>query len=305
MTQQKDFIKKRGNKSGFWFFRISLKLFGLSGAYGLLYPVCLYYLLFDRSAVSSTTAYIKRRFKTYNFLQRIYCTYKLFINQGKHLIDRFYIVSGLGEFDIELQGYDKIQSLLSDSKKGAILLTAHVGNWQVAMTVLKRLGKTVYLLMSPEENVAVKNTIGIDSDREKVRIISTEDFLGGAIEIIKAIDEGNLVSVMGDRSEGYNSTEVNFFGEKARFPYGAFSIAAAARCPVIILLSAKIFKKKYIVDITYVILPQYSYRDKKHEDIRSWVQEYARILEDYAAKYPFQWFIFRDIWKKEKLNRPL
>jgi predicted LPLAT superfamily acyltransferase len=296
--QQKDFSKKRGNKPGFWFFKTSLKIFGLSGAYGLLYIVCLYYLLFDRSAVSSSMAYIKRRFKTYNAPQKIYCIYQLFINQGKHLIDRFYVISGLGEFNMELQGYDRIRSLLSDSKKGAILLTAHVGNWQVTMTALKRLGKSVYLLMSPEENAAVKNALDIDSDQGQIRIISTDDFLGGAVEVIKAIDEGNLVSVMGDRSEGYDSTEVYFLGEKARFPYGAFSIAAAAQCPVIVLLSAKISKKKYMVDITRIIFPKYSSRDKKHEDIRSWVQEYAGILEDYATKYPLQWFIFRDIWIK-------
>lgn len=296
MNKQEKINKKRGNKPGFWFFRASLKIFGLSGAYGLLYIVCLYYLLFDRSAVSSCMAYINRRFKTYNTFQKIYCIYQLFINQGKHLIDRFYVISGLGEFDMELQGYDKVQSILSDSKKGAILLTAHVGNWQATMTVLKRQGKTVYLLMSPEENAAVKNALNIDSAHGKVRIISTEGFLGGVIEIIKAIDEGNLVSVMGDRSEGYDFTEVCFLGEKARFPYGAFSIAAAAQCPVIVLFSAKISRKTYMVDIARVIYPKYSSRDKKHEDIRSWVQEYAGILEDYSAKYPLQWFIFRDIW---------
>jgi len=296
MTKQIDFVKKRGNKPGFWFFKTSLKVFGLSGAYGLLYIVCLYYLLFDRSAVSSSMAYIKRRFKTYNIFQKIYCIYQLFINQGKHLIDRFYIISGLGEFDMELQGYDRIRSLLSDSKKGAILLTAHVGNWQVTMTALKRLDKSVYLLMSPEENKAVKNALDIDSDQGQVRIISTDDFLSGAVEVIKAIDEGNLVSVMGDRSEGYDSSEVYFLGEKAQFPYGAFSIAAAAQCPVIVLLSAKISPKKYMADITRIIFPRYSSRDKKHEDIRQWVQEYAGILEDYVTKYPLQWFIFRDIW---------
>lgn len=296
MSEQKDPVKKRGHKIGFWFFKASLKVFGLSGAYGLLYIVCLYYLLFDRSAVSSSMAYIKRRFKTCNTLQKIYYIYQMFINQGKHLIDRFYVISGLGEFDIEIQGYNKLQSILSDSKKGAILLTAHVGNWQVTMTALKRLDKSVYLLMSPEENIAVKNVLNIDSDHGQIRIISTKGFLSGTLEVIKAIDKGNLVSIMGDRSEGYESIEVNFLGEKARFPYGAFSIAAAVECPVIVLLSAKIAPKKYMLDITHIIFPKYSSRDKKQEDIRLWVQEYAVILEDYATKYPLQWLIFRDIW---------
>lgn len=303
MTQQKDFAKKRGNKLGFWFFKTSLKIFGLSGAYGLLYPVCLHYLLFDRSAVSSSMAYIKRRFKTYNFIQRIWFVYKLFINQGKNLIDRYYVVSGLGQFDIELRGYDRIENLLNDSKKGIILLTAHVGNWQVTMTALERLGKTVYLLMSPEENAAVRDSLCIDSERGKIRIISPENFLGGVIEIIKAINQGDIVSIMGDRSYGYNTMEVQLLGQKTNFPYSAFNIAAAVQCPVVVILSAKVSTKKYFVDVSHVIEPQYNSKDKKQDEIKGYVQEFVRILEDYAFRHPLQWFIFHDLWEKKDLNK--
>ncbi len=101
--------KKRGGKLGIWFFKISLRLFGLSGAYGLLCFVCLYYLLFDRAASSAGMAYISRRYRECNIFRKIYYVYKLFISQGKNLIDRYYITSGLGTFDIEIQGYEKIE----------------------------------------------------------------------------------------------------------------------------------------------------------------------------------------------------
>ncbi len=299
MTEKEPVVKKRGNKLGFWFFRISLRIFGLPGAYGLLYFVCLYYLIFDRTAVSASMAYLKKRFKTQNTLQRICGVYRLFINQGKNLIDRYYVVLRPGQFDTEIRGYDKIKTFLTNSQKGVILLTAHVGNWQVMMASLKKLGKTVYLLMSPEENIAVRNTLDIDSEKERVRIISPEKFLGGVIEIMNVINQGDIVSIMGDRSYGHNSTEVNFLGEKAAFPYSAFSIAAAVQCPVVVLLSAKVSTKKYFVDISHIIEPRYSSHGKKHEEIKSCVQEFARILEDYTAKYPFQWFVFRDIWERK------
>lgn len=300
---KKTAVKKRGNTLGFWFFRLSLRIFGLSGAYGLLYPVCLYYLIFDRTAVSVSMAYIKRRFKTYNRFQRIRSVYRLFINQGKNLIDRYYVVSGLGQFDIELRGYDRIENLLTNSQKGVILLTAHVGNWQVTMTALERSGKTVYLLKSPEENIAVRDSLNINSESEKVRIISPENFLGGVIEIMKAINQGDIVSIMGDRSYGRDTVKVHFMGERAYFPHSAFTIAAAANCPVIILLSAKVATKKYLVDASHVIEPRYSSKDKKQDELKDYVQEFARILEDYTVKYPFQWFIFHDIWEGEKRIR--
>ncbi|MEW6599906.1 MAG: lysophospholipid acyltransferase family protein [Nitrospirota bacterium] len=292
-------IRRRGNKLGFWLFRTSLKLTGLSGAYGLLYFVCLYYLVFDRRAVSASMAYINRRFKGFNRFRKYQAVYRLFISQGKSLIDRYYVVSGLGRFDIELQGYDRIKSLLSDSEKGIILLTAHVGNWQVTMTTLEKLGKTVYLLMSPEENAAVKNSLNVDGGSEKVRIISPDNYLGGVIEIMKAIDEGSIVSIMGDRSYGHSTSEAQLLGDTAYLPHSAFNIAASAQCPVVVLHSAKVSRDKYFVDISHVMFPRVSSRSKKKEEIEGFVQEYAKTLEDYASEYPYQWFMFHDIWSKE------
>ncbi len=295
-------VKKRGNKLGFWFFRIFLQLFGLTGAYALLYPVCMYYLIFDWRAVSSSMVYIEKRFRAYNIFQKYFAVYMLFINQGKSLIDRYYIFSHPEKFKLELKGYDKIKGLLSGSQRGLILLTAHVGNWQIAMPALKRIGKTVYLLMSTEENSAVKNSLNIDNENEKVKIISPEGLFGGVIEIVKAVDEGNIVSIMGDRSYGRDTVEVRLFGEKAYFPHSAFTIAATAGCPIVILLSAKVGVKKYVVDISHIIEPRISSKAEKQKEIKGYVQEFSGILENFSSEYPLQWFIFHNLWNDEKIN---
>jgi predicted LPLAT superfamily acyltransferase len=224
--------------------------------------------------------------------------YQLFISQGRNLIDRYYCVSGLGQFDIEIQGYDRIKSLLQGSEKGIILLTAHVGNWQVTMTALERLEKTVYLLMTPEENAAVKDSLNIDSEKDRVRVISPEQFLGGVLEIMKVIDEGSIVSIMGDRSYGHSTVGIDLLGSRAYLPYSAFTIAMSARCPVVVLLSAKTDTYRYRVDVSNVIEPRAVSRSEKRSEIESCVQTYAKVLEDFAREYPLQWFLFCDIWNE-------
>jgi predicted LPLAT superfamily acyltransferase len=291
--------RKRGNKFGFCFFQTAVRIFGLSAAYGFLYFVCLYYLLVDRAAVSSTTAYMKKRFKTYNLLRRILGVYRIFINQGKILIDRYYMISGKGEFDHELHGYEQLKQILSTSDKGFIMLTAHVGSWQVAMNFLKRLNRTVYLLMRPEDNVAVKDSLGIRSEQENIKIIFSDNFLSGAIESVQALKQGNIVSIMGDRGYGARSVEVSFLGGTVKLPHGAFSIAAAVQCPLIVLLPAKISTTKYSIDISHVLYPRYSSRAKKDAEIKEYVQKFAYILEEYTDRYPFQWFVFHDIWERD------
>jgi predicted LPLAT superfamily acyltransferase len=288
---------KRGNRLGFWFFKVFLKLLGLKGAYGLLYFVCLYYLIFDRKAVSLSMAYINKRYKNENIFVKIFYVYMLFVNQGKNLIDRYYIISGQGQFDIKVEGYDKIKDLLSNPQEGVILLTAHVGNWQISMTVLENIKKKIYLVMRPEDNDAVKESLNIDDTQEKIVIVSPEKYTVGAIELVKAIGEGDIVSIMGDRAYGFKSMEVSFLGAKASFPYGAFVIGAAVGCSVVVMLSAKISDNEYLVSFSDVIRPCYHSRKKKNEAIKGWVQEFAGILEDYVAKYPLQWFVFQDIWQ--------
>jgi predicted LPLAT superfamily acyltransferase len=82
-----------------------------------------------------------------------------------------------------------------------------------------------------------------------------------------------------------------------RFPYGAFTLAAAAQCPVVVLLSAKVGAKKYLVDITHILPPPAGGRGKRAEEMRGALQAYADILEEYVERYPYQWFVFSDIWK--------
>jgi len=297
MPQKKGVERKRGNWLGFWFFHKVVKTFGLGGAYGLLYFVGLYYLIVDRPVVTSSLAYIKRRFPDHGNVRQVLDVYRLFLSQGKSLIDRYAVAAGYGGIDMELNGRDNIRDLLAKTNKGFILLTAHVGNWQVAMTALRKFGRTVYLMMRPEDNIAVKKALNIDNEGETVKIIYTDDSLGGVVEAMKAVNQGSLVSIMGDRTYGYSATEASVLGGVVRFPYGAFSIAAAVQCPVVVLLSAKVGGKKYIVDVTHIIPAPAGVRGKRDEEMKAATQEFARILEEYVTAYPFQWFVFRDIWK--------
>jgi predicted LPLAT superfamily acyltransferase len=299
MLLKKGVERKRGNQLGFWFFRTAVRLFGLGGSYGLLYFVGLYYLIVDRPLVAASLAYTRRRFPEHGAIRQLIDVYLLFVNQGKSLIDRYAVAAGYKDMAIDISGYEELE-LLSAQGKGFILLTAHVGNWQIAMTALNRFRKTVYVMMRPEDNIAVKQALNIDREEESVKIISTDDSLNGVIEAMKAIKNGNIVSIMGDRTYGFSAAEASFLGGKVYFPYGAFSLASAVQCPVVVFLSAKTGVNRYIVDVSHIIPAPAGVRGKKDEEIRTALQEFADVLEEYVTAYPFQWFAFRDVWKSNE-----
>jgi predicted LPLAT superfamily acyltransferase len=290
-------VKRRGNALGIGFFEILFRLFGLRGTYGFLYFVCLHYLLFDRIVVGAGLAYVEKRFKGESKLKQYLHVYRLFLNQGRHLIDRYVVARKPELFDYQVRGYEQFQSLVRDASHGIILLTAHVGNWQVGLNFLGRLEKKVYLVMRPEDNPAIRDALKIG---DQIEIISPEQYLGGVLEIMKVLEEGHVVSIMGDRSYTFDTVDVPFLGTEAHFPFGAFSIAAAAGCPVVVLLAQKESNREYVVDMSNVIYPCYAKdRDKKGQ-LRQWVGEYASVLETFVNKFPYQCFMFHNVWSKQK-----
>lgn len=291
--------KSRGNKPGFLFFKILLRVSGLKGAYGFLYIVCLYYLFFDRSAVDAALSYINKRFPNAGFYKKYLHTYKLFISQGKQLIDRYALISGHEKFDFRLNGYDQLINLVSSSEKGFILLTSHVGNWQIALATLNKIGKTVYLLMRPEDNPAVKDSLHVGIEQGDIKIISPDQYLGGIIEIMNVLNKGHIVSIMGDRSYGVDTLDVLFMGVRAWFPYSAFAIAASAQCPIVALSAAKVDDRQYLVDFSTALFPVYKGKQKKKEQLQVWLQEFIELIEVFVNQYPYQCFLFYDVWNKK------
>lgn len=288
-------MKKRGNRLGFRFFETVLKTGGLRPAYAFLYLVCLHYLLFDPSARRSATACISRQFPNHGKLRRLARVYLLFVSQGKSLIDRYVHSVNSSVFALQKKGFEKLDSIRLE--QGFVLLTAHVGNWQIAMTALRRMGRTVHLLMRPEDNPAVQESLRVQEENERVKIISVAGPMGGLVEAMQVLERGDVVSIMGDRHYGSRAVPVDFIGARAQFPCAAFLIAASARCPVVTLLSSKSGTRTYQVDLADVFEPQWAHGESKDAQLQRWTQRFASILEAYLEPRPLQCFLFHDIWE--------
>lgn len=288
--------KKRGNRFGIGLFALTMRLTGLRGAYGLLYLVCAYYVWFDRAAFRSAVAYLRRRFPDHTPAQLRRDAYRLFVSQGKNLVDRHALVAGAFHFDMQVEGYEKIEAA-GTKDQGFVLLTSHTGNWQAVMAALKEMDRTVHLLMRPEDNAALRDAVQVDAEDSRIKVISPKQYLGGVVEMMKALEQGDVVSIMGDRTYGADGVKVDFFGAPAVFPYSAFQIAASVGCPVAVMLAAKTGTRAYSVEIADLFYPKLNRKEDRKDQLQKYVQRYADTLQAYLEKHPFQYFIFYDIWE--------
>ena len=53
-----------------------------------------------------------------------------------------------------------------------------------------------------------------------------------------------------------------------------------------------------MVDVSHILYPRYNSGKDKRGQLKSYVQEFADILDEYVAKYPYQCFLFHDVWDK-------
>lgn len=192
--------------------------------------------------------------------------------------------------------------MINGSSTGVVLLTSHVGNWQLAMSALGQLEKTVYLVMLPEYNEAVRDALKMRREQEQIKFISSAGHLGGVVDIMNVLKRGDMVSIMGDRTENFEGASVPFLGDQARLPYGPFQIAATARCPVLFLFSSKTGLKDYRIDLSQAVTPVLTDRKSRREKLQGWVADYARRLEAYTETFPMQCFIFRDLWENSPVE---
>lgn len=293
-------VKRRGNTLGFLFFEMLFRTVGLKGAYLFLEIVCLHYLLFDREAVCAASAYTKKRFPEANALQNLGHVHRLFVNQGRQLIDRHAVARRPDFFRYQEVSAGGALEILQESSQGVVLLMSHAGNWQVALRQMGHLKKEICLVMRPEDNAAVRDSLQWGVEAKPVRKINPEGPLGGAVEIMQALGDGQVVCLMGDRSYGFDTVEVSFLRHPAYFPYGAFWVAAAAGCPVLPMLTHKISDRDYVVDFPGVWHPAWIKGTDKKEQLKQWVGNYVSFLEAFVEKHPYECFLFHDVWNQNK-----
>jgi len=133
------------------FFYLTIKLGGRSLAYLALYFVVGYYVLCSRLARERASHYLQRRFPHATGVRKLWHCYRLILAFGKVLVDRAVVgIMGPESFQVSLAGREELLKL-RDENNGMILMAAHVGCWQVAMSALDFLERPVHMLMRRED----------------------------------------------------------------------------------------------------------------------------------------------------------
>ncbi len=294
--------QSRGGALGHQIFIWLLKNAGLKAAYTLLAFVAVYFIPFAPKGTKSSWFYFRKIHKQSVFKAciNIYRNYFAF---GQAIIDRVAVLSGIKtNFTFEFDGEENIQRMV-DEQTGGILISAHLGNWDIAGHFLGRINGKVNVIMYDQEHEKLKEMMNdVQVEKKKVtnvNIIPLKDDLSHVLLLNQAVERKELLCVQGDRvPPGSKNFEFEFMGRQAEFPTGPFYLAAKYKIPVSFVFALKEGSNHYHL---YATPPKF-YEIKgspiqRNEGIRLIIEDYIKNLETKMQRYPLQWFNFYKFWK--------
>lgn len=284
--------RSRGNKTGFRIFVWVLRTGGVGPAYLLLRFVTFYFFLSSWKSSRVLYDYFHRRlgYARFKSIYSIYLNYYWF---GQTIIDRIVLMAGIPHrFSFDFDGEDHLQRMVSE-KQGGLLLSAHIGNWEIAGHLLQRLDTRMNIVMFDGEAQQIKEYVDSVTGARSARIILIKDDLSHIYAIHDALKNNEFVCMHADRfMEGNKTVSEMLLGGMARFPAGPFLLGEAFRVPVSFVFAMKESALHY----HFYASPGRVY-EKSKSTPGEMVRDFSRSMETCVRKYPLQWYNYYDFWK--------
>jgi predicted LPLAT superfamily acyltransferase len=289
--------KTRGGLAGYKLFFGILKFTGLPFAYFFLRFVAFYFFLFSPKVFKPIHQFYRKRVALgfFRSLSMVYRNYYIF---GRVLLDKVAVMAGFPvKFSFTFDGEEYLRKMVEE-RTGGLLISAHIGNFEMAGNTLERLNTNVSIIMYDAEHVKIKDYLDSVTHR-KFNVIAIKEDNSHIYEINKAFREKQMVCIHGDRFvKGNKTMSIEFLGEKANFPTGPFYLAMKFNVPVSFVFAMKESATHYHFFATPPrIYQQQGMQLKRDQTIQTIIKDYIYVLEKTIRKYPSQWFNYYNFWE--------
>lgn len=261
-------------------------------SYAISQKVADFSYLFYKSAVENVKQNLKLVFPTYSDKKLSNMTKNLFRNYSKYLVDYCRFTSlNKGAVIKQIACYDGKENLdkALQMNKGLILLTSHLGNWELGGIFFGSHGVKTNVLTLPDENPEIDSVRRWYREIYDVKTITVGNSPLSSIEMVRALNNREIIAMLIDRYKGgLDSIKVDFFNKPVLFPKGPFILSRLTGAPIIVALVVKegnVYRG--IVERPFSVT-----NEKEEYEI---LRKVVKIFEKYIITYPEQWYNFTPI----------
>jgi KDO2-lipid IV(A) lauroyltransferase len=180
-------------------------------------------------------------------------------------------------------------------RKGAIVVTAHMGSFEVGMAALRR--------HEPRIHVVFRRDSDGEFERQRARLRNRLGIIEAPVDdgwtvwlrLRDALLADEVVVVQGDRvMPGQKGQKVPFLGGHVMLPSGPVKLALASGAPIVPVFTARLpsGKIRLFIEPAIVVTPATQALGEPH----SALLQLAGVLEKYVRAYPEQWLVLQAAW---------
>jgi lauroyl/myristoyl acyltransferase len=198
----------------------------------------------------------------------------------------------------EWRGFEHFQNARARGK-GIVLVTGHIGNWELGGTLLalRGLPMTVITLEEPSTDLTrwrdeLRQRLGIKT----ITVGPGHDF--AFVEMMKVLQRNEILAMLVDRPYAGTGTTVNFCGRRTEFstaPALLWQHTGAAVVPAFVLQEGG---GRYI---SFADAPlDFRFHEDKRAALVENTQRLATHFEDIIRKNPEQWFNYAPVFRNDQ-----
>ncbi|MCK5012310.1 MAG: lysophospholipid acyltransferase family protein [Candidatus Omnitrophica bacterium] len=249
-----------------------------------------YFFLFrDRRAVAKNLANIVPSADNISFLTR-----DVFRNFGRYLIEFFQMKEMVDEQfiknNVRIEGMDHLDKVLAQGN-GGIIVTAHIGNWELGAVLLSVLGYSVMAIALPHKERPVNDLFNDQREAKGVTVVPSDGALRHCIEQLRS---NKLVALAADRDFSNNGIVMDFLGSKMLVPKGPAMFSLKTGAPILPMFLIRNGDGTFTFSCSAPIYPPERNGGEDDEMMKGVMKRYMSVIKDKILAYPSQWLLFRE-----------
>lgn len=197
-----------------------------------------------------------------------------------------------------VEGWHLVEEVVSKGL-GAILVTGHIGNWELAGAYVAARGVPIDVIARGMANPIFDAYL--NRTREKIGMVVVKD-TDAVRRTPRSLRAGRAVAFVADQGVmGLASTFVPFFGRPAKTPRGAAVFALRFNVPVLFVVALRKPNGKYRVVVERVEATSTGDRER---DVDGIVARFTELLEKWVRTVPEQYFWQHRRWRRQPPDTP-
>ena len=239
----------------------------------------------DRRAVQANLACLMRQAPT----EQSRSVREVFRNFGRYLVE-FFTMHAVAHPEVVVEGGEHLTAI-RHHPRGAIVLTAHLGNWELGAMVLHRMGLSISAIALQHDDPHMDQLFNRQRQRCGIRVIPLGQ--DAARQGLQWLQGGHLLGVLGDRDFSGNGLMTRFCGRGVLLPRGPATLSLRAGAPILPVFLIREGCWQFRLCVEGPVWPPA--RATGEEALRVVTEAYAAVIERYVKRFPDQWLMFQPI----------